>query len=359
MLRLETPTPEIPTPTALVDLDTLDRNIERMAARAKTLGVRLRPHVKTHKSIDIARLQMQQHSQSTNNGITVSTIAEAFAFADAGFRDITWAFPIPLCRVVQAASLSARLDRFNVVVDHPDAVIALEECARSLESSFDVFLKIDCGNHRAGVDPRSEHAIQLAMRIASSPYLRFRGVLAHGGHAYACTVREQVERVAEQERDEAVGFAERLRSAGVMVETVSVGSTPTMSVVASLRGVTEIRPGNYVLYDVFQATLGMCSFDDIALSVLATVVGVYPDRNTVVVDAGALALSLDPGPVRIDRDCGFGVVQVSGSSRLFRVRSLSQEHGVIGVEDRPDVFRIGLRVRILPNHACMTAAMFS
>ncbi len=346
--------PELSTPAALVDLDKLERNLGWMAARAKELGVQLRPHVKTHKSVHVGRLQ----TRGQHGGITVSTLAEAVAFADAGFRDITWALPIPLSRIAAAASLSARVDRLNILVDHPDAVEALEAHGRSSGVTFDVLLKIDCGNHRAGVDPRSPHALEVGRRLASSARLRFRGVLAHGGHAYACVTRGELERVAQQERDETVGFADRLRAVGVPVETVSVGSTPTMAVVSTLHGVTEIRPGNYALFDVFQATLGVCTLDDVALSVLATVVGVYPDRNTFVIDAGALALSLDPGAVHIDRDNGFGRVQVPGSAVVLRVRSLSQEHGVVAGLDRAGPLRVGDRVRVLPNHACMTAAMY-
>jgi D-serine deaminase-like pyridoxal phosphate-dependent protein len=347
--------PEISTPAALVDLEKLERNLGWMAARAKDLDVRLRPHIKTHKSVHMGRLQ----TRGQHGGITVSTFAEASAFADAGFRDITWALPIPLSRVAEVASLSTRVDRLHVLVDHHDTVEALEAHGRCSGVTFDVLLKIDCGNHRAGVDPRSESAVELGRRLATSAHLRFRGVLAHGGHAYACTTRAEIERVAQQERDETVGFAERLRASGVEVETVSVGSTPTMAVARALPGVTEIRPGNYALFDVFQATLGVCTLDDVALSVLATVVGVYPDRNTWVIDAGGLALSLDPGAVHIDRDGGFGRVIVPGSPSMLRVRSLSQEHGVVEGLDRAGAVRVGDRVRVLPNHACMTAAMFS
>jgi len=332
--------PELSTPSAIVDLDKLHRNLNWMASHAQHLGVSLRPHIKTHKSIELAMLQTQTHGGDPS-GITVSTFAEASAFADAGFRDITWAVPIPMSRVRQAVDLSIRIGCLNIVVDHHDTVSALEQCAQSQGTSPNVLLKIDCGNHRAGVDPKSEHAMDLASRIARSSHLRFRGVLAHGGHAYACRTMSEVAQVALQERNETVGFAQRLRSVGIAVETVSVGSTPTMAAAKSLsetsdyttdcatdcakgfnatgHGVTEIRPGNYALLDVFQATLGVCSLDDIALSVLSTVIGVYPERDSFVIDAGGLALSMDPGPVRIDADCGFGVVRVHVEEELAKL----------------------------------------
>jgi D-serine deaminase-like pyridoxal phosphate-dependent protein len=348
---------ELRTPAALLDLDRLERNASWMLQRAETLGVRLRPHVKTHKSVDVARLQ----TRGQFGGITVSTFAEADAFVRGGFRDITWAVPIPLSRIPDAGELAHRVERLQVLVDHALTVEALSTYARSHSMQFDVLLKIDCGNHRAGVNPASEDGPRLAQCIASSPELRFRGVLAHAGHAYDATTRAEVETVAEQERDVTVGFADRLRRAGIEVETVSIGSTPTMAVVQSLPGVTEIRPGNYALFDVFQATLGSCTLDDVALSVLTTVVGVYPDRNTFVVDAGALALSKDPGARQIDPDSGYGVVVVGGDRTKalpLRVRTVTQEHGVVVGLDRAHGVNVGTRMQILPNHSCLAAANF-
>jgi D-serine deaminase-like pyridoxal phosphate-dependent protein len=340
------------TPAAVVDLDRLERNLTWMGERARKLGVRLRPHVKTHKCVEIGRMQTRGHF----GGITVSTFAEASAFASAGFRDITWALPLPLSRMNDAASLARRVDRLNLLVDHPTTVDALSRHAEHEGIEFDVMVKIDCGNHRCGVNPRSDHAMDLVRRLASAPGLRFRGLLAHAGHAYDCATRQQVQSVARMERDETVAFAHRLRRAGIPVETVSVGSTPTMAVVDDLDGVTEIRPGNYVFFDLFQATLGSCSREHIALFVLATVLGVYPDRNTFVIDAGALALSKDPGARHIDRDSGYGVVEVPDAEGC-RVISLSQEHAVVEGLDRAGVVP-GSTVRVLPNHSCLTAAMF-
>lgn len=346
------------TPAAILDLDRLERNAAAMARRAKALGVALRPHVKTHKSVDVGRVQTGE----SFGGVTVSTYAEAAAFAEAGFRDITWAVPIAFGRIPQAAELARHVERLNLLADHPKALDGLEAHARAAGLRFDVLLKIDCGNHRAGVDPDSDDAVRLAQRVASSPYLRFRGVLAHAGHAYDARSRSEVEQVARQERDATVGFAERVRAAGVPVETVSIGSTPTIAVATSLPGVTEIRPGNYAFFDVFQATLGSCALDDIALSVLSTVVGVYPDRNTFVIDAGALALSKDPGPKRIDAGCGYGVVLCGDRDTrdgALRVTSLTQEHGVVFGLDRAAGVEVGSRVHVLPNHSCLTAACFA
>jgi D-serine deaminase-like pyridoxal phosphate-dependent protein len=347
---------DLRTPCALVDRAILDRNTERMAARATRLDVRLRPHVKTHTCVPAARLQVRGHF----GGITVSTLAEARYFAEAGFGDITHAFPFPMAAIEDAVRIAHKIERLTLLVDQESTLEALDAFCLSRGERFSVMLKVDCGYHRAGVDPRGDEGIALALRLASSPHLEFGGILAHAGHAYACRDADEIRTVAAQERDVTVEFGARLRAEGLEVPEVSIGSTPTIGLADDLEGVTEVRPGNYAFHDVFQATIGTCALDDVAFSVLASVVGRYPDRGALIVDAGALALSKDPGPVHVDPDCGFGVV-VSEDGRErhgdLRVVSLSQEHGVIrgaGIERFP----VGSRLRILPNHSCLAAASF-
>ncbi len=349
----------LPTPAALVDIEIAERNIQRMADRATKLGVRLRPHVKTHKCVEAARLQASAGTQA----ITVSTLAEARFFASAGFRDITYAVPLAPGRADEAAQLAARVDRLHVLIDHPDALQPVERAARSHGRRLSVFLKVDCGYHRAGVDPESDGALQLAARIASSAHVEFQGVLTHAGHSYACRNPDEIRAVAAQERDVTAGFARRLRAAGIQVLDVSVGSTPTMSVADHLEGVTEMRPGNYVFYDAFQSLIGSCALADTALTVIATVVGRYPERSAFVIDAGALALSKDPGARQVDPDTGYGIVQSLDRAVTWhhaRIHALSQEHGHVRVDGGlpTGTFRIGDKVRIIPNHSCLTAALF-
>ena len=348
------------TPRARVDLDVLERNAERMSRIAARHGVRLRPHVKTHKCVEAARIQ----TRAEFGGITVSTLAEAEAFAAGGFRDITYAIPFPVGAVERAveraARVAERVDALTILVDHADTVRLLDESARERDVRFTVLIELDCGDHRSGVDPDRRDGLDLARAIAESPGLDLEGVLTHAGHAYAGRGPAEIRRVAGQERDVAVAFAERLRSEGHEVRTVSVGSTPTAVRVDHLEGVTEIRPGNYLFFDAFQAAIGSCRLEDVAFSVVATVVGSYPARQEAVVNAGALALSKDPGPTHVDPDCGFGVV-VSGADGMpledVRVASVTQEHGVLR---GPGAGRleVGSTVRILPNHACLAAAGF-
>jgi D-serine deaminase-like pyridoxal phosphate-dependent protein len=338
---------DLPTPALLLDLDVLERNLHRMSERAAGLGVVLRPHVKTHKSLEVAGMQRDLGI----SGITVSTLYEARVFADHGFDDVTWAFPVILTRLKEVRELADRLT-LRLVVDSPEAVGELEK----LRIPLHVWLKVDCGYHRAGVDPESPLALELARRLAESPTLIFDGLLTHSGHAYDGRSREEIAAIAEQERRVMADLAEELRGEGIAVPAVSVGSTPALSVVERLDGVTEVRPGNYCFYDFTQATLGSCGVRDCAVTVLASVVSCRPGDGRSVVDAGALALSKDLGPDRPDRP-SMGEVFADYEAGILddeaRLVSLSQEHGILSAA-RP----VGSRVRILPNHSCLTVAQF-
>jgi len=327
-----------------------------MREKAVRAGVRLRPHVKTHKTIEGARLQLG----GKTGPITVSTLAEAEFFADQEFRDITYAVPVSPSKLDRAAALSRRIDSLNLLIDHESAFVALEDYGRANGLRWDVFLKVDCGYHRAGVDPEADESVRLAARIAGSELARFKGLLTHAGHSYAAASRDEVSRIAKDEIEVTGRFRERLVSSGVEVPTVSVGSTPTMSVVGSLEGADEIRPGNYIFYDAFQAAIGSCDIADIGVSVLTSVIGVYPARGLMIVDAGALALSKDRGRERPD-GFDYGLVCDLAGSPIdgAHLASLSQEHGEIETDEAiTGRFRIGDRVRILPNHSCLAAALF-
>lgn len=346
----------LPTPFAVVDRAVVDANTHRMSERVASLGARLRPHVKTHKCLPAARLSVRGHF----GGITVSTMAEAHHFADGGFADIVYAVPLSLGRVGEAIDAASRIERFAVLVDHERAVAALGEAANAQRKAVDVLLKVDCGYHRAGVDPEGGEGPRLAKSIVASERLRFRGVLAHAGHSYACRNASEVRRVAAQERDVTVAFARRLRATGIPVDEVSIGSTPTAVHVDGLEGVTELRPGNYVFFDAFQASIGSCEPADAALSVIGSVIGAYPERNQLVLDVGALALSKDPGALHVDPDAGFGVLCTLDGQSLspgLRLSSLSQEHGIVtGARAELSRFDVGDRLRVVANHSCLTAA---
>jgi len=338
---------DLRTPALLLEIDRLEANLRAMAARARALGVALRPHVKSHKCIEIGRIQRSLGA----TGISVSTLEEARAFADHGFDDITWAFPLILSRTEEAMELAERVT-LRIVIDSPDALVRL----RGTGYPFHVWLKVDCGYHRAGLDPHSEVAVNLARDLHESPKLAFDGILTHSGHSYNARGAEALRRIAEEERSTMVHFSDRLRQeGGVDVSRISVGSTPAMSFVENLHGVTEARPGNYALYDYTQTVIGSCKVRDCAVTVLSSVVSSQPGMSHSVIDAGSLALSKDTGPPDGRKTMGevFDDYAAGVLSSDTRVVSLSQEHGRLSVR-----LPVGTQVRILPNHACLTTALF-
>jgi D-serine deaminase-like pyridoxal phosphate-dependent protein len=348
---------DLPTPALLVDVDRLEANLRRMAERCAALGVALRPHVKTHKCVEIAERQRALGPPLPPDGragITVSTLEEARVFAEHGFDDLTWAFPVIPGRLGEAVEIAERTT-LRLVTDSPEAL----EAVRATGHPFHVWLKVDCGYHRAGVDPEGELAPSLARELSGSPQLTFDGLLSHSGHAYSARSKDEAAQAAEEERAVLAGLAERLRDAGIEVPGVSVGSTPGMATVRHLEGVTEARPGNYAYYDFTQVAIGSCTVRDCALTVLSTVVSCQPGAGHAVVDAGALALSKDPGPARDEQGepTTWGEIfddhDAGTLHRDLRLVSLSQEHGVTSAP-----LPVGERVRILPNHSCLAAACF-
>jgi D-serine deaminase-like pyridoxal phosphate-dependent protein len=347
---------ELQTPCALVDLHRFEANCAAMADKASRLGVRLRPHVKTHKTIEGARIQIRGHF----GGITVSTMAEARALAAAGFHDITYAVPVAPQRLPEIMELNGHGHRVAVLVDHLATFRAVNDIAASSSMRLPTWLKLDCGLHRSGVDPGSEGAVELARRLARSPHVDFRGVLTHAGQSYRAASPREAAEIALLEVASCRRFVARLADAAIEIPRISVGSTPTMAAVTDLDGVDEIRPGNYVFFDAFQAAIGSCAVDDIAFSVLATVISAFPSHQRAVIDAGALALSKDPGPTHVAPDCGFGLMVDAEDQRPLpglRLTSLSQEHGMV---EGPGAATLqpGDRVRVLPNHSCLAAACF-
>jgi D-serine deaminase-like pyridoxal phosphate-dependent protein len=331
----------LPTPALVVDLDRLESNIATMAARARRLGVDVRPHVKTHKCLEIGRLQLAAGAA----GITVSTIDEAQAFADGGFDDITWAFPIIPSRVPQAAALAARIE-FGVVVDSPEAIAWLAESG----VAFKTWIKVDCGYGRAGVTAEVAALEPLVAAIGTAG-LRFAGLLSHSGNAYDATSQAARAAVTESERNAICGVAQALRERGHEVPAISTGSTPGTTAAESLDGVTEVRPGNYAFFDRDQLVLGSCRAHDVALSVISTVVSSSADHS--ICDAGALVLSKDQGP----EPASMGEIWSDYDGDQFfadlRVTGVSQEHGKLSAPAP-----LGQRFRIMPNHSCLTAACF-
>ena len=347
----------IKTPALVLDVARVKRNAQRMSERINEFGADLRPHVKTHKSIEVARIQTAGHS----GAVTVSTLAEARAFSAHGFSKITYAIPIEPGKFDEAIEISRNCE-LSLITDDLDIPIQLNRAARTQNVNLNLFLKVDSGYHRCGVEPTTREALEIPRKIADASNLRFAGILTHAGHSYRCQSKTELLELAKHERDLMTDFAANLRKDLGEVPIVSIGSTPTITSVDHLDGVNEVRPGNYIFYDAFQATLGSCSFDDCALTVLAAVDHRDATRQKVIIDAGAIALSKDRGPVDINPKCGYGRVQdLEGNDLKVTVKEMTQEHGILFVED-PRVFerlKVGTRVRVLANHSCLTAAQHS
>lgn len=348
----------IKTPSLIVDFERMKRNAESIANRAKELNVNLRPHVKTHRCLEIAKLQ----TEKTGGEIMVSTLSEAHYFSKNGFSDITYGVPIEKGKFSEVIEIARNTEKFSVLTDDSETVELLNESAKTENINLDVFVKIDVGYHRCGVEPRTKEAFEIPQKIADSSNLHFAGILTHAGHSYHANSPEKLLEIARTERDKMRNLAENLRGKGLEVPAVSIGSTPTFSAIDNLEGITEFRAGNYIFFDAFQATLGSCGFEDCALTVLAAVIHRDIARQKIVVDAGAVALSKDRGAVEFDSNCGYGrVYDLAGNDLNLRVESLSQEHGEISVADEKffDKLKIGSRIRILANHSCLTALQHS
>jgi len=345
------------TPCLLLDVDRMTRNIQTLEARLGRLGVPLRPHVKTCKSIEIARRMMASNSP----GITVSTLAEAEYFFGHGIEDQLYAVGIAPGKLDRIAGLYRNGLALKLTLDNSPSARRVAEAATRLNCAFPVLLEIDSDGQRGGFRPDDPGLVETAGELTDAG-CRVLGVMTHMGASYDCRNAACLERAAETERRAAVTAAERLRRAGFEAPVVSVGSTPTATFARNLDGVTEVRAGTHVFMDLVMAGLGVCAITDIAISVFTEVIGFRPHAGEWLADAGWMALSRDRGTASQDIDCGYGVVCDESGRRVddIIVRATSQEHGILARRDgkpiEPDRFVVGQRLRILPNHACATAA---
>lgn len=359
MMEAETPASldTIETPALVLDQTIVDRNVARLRDRLGALGVGFRPHVKTAKSIDVARRLFA----GGTGPITVSTLAEAAYFATGGFTDITYAVGLSPDKIGRAQALVARGVDLSVLIDSPDQAQALAAAALAGGAMPGVLIEIDCDGHRGGLLPDDPAILTIAdmLRAGGMP---LRGVLTHAGESYNARGGVGLPAAAEGERAAAVAAAQRLRAAGHDCPVVSVGSTPTAHFAANLDGVTEVRAGVFMFFDLVMHGIGVCALDDIALSVVATVIGHRPDKGWILTDAGWMAMSRDRGTQRHPVDQGYGVVcDIDGTPFAdLIVADASQEHGIIAVRPGSDAtlpdLPLGTRVRVLPNHACATGA---
>ncbi|MEM8988196.1 MAG: alanine racemase [Pseudomonadota bacterium] len=350
------------TPTLLLDRARMRGNLQRMANHIRNLDCVLRPHVKTHKSKDVLA---EVAAAGNVIGITVSTLHEAEYFFENGQKDILYAVSITPNKVEIAATLIKRGCALTVVADNIAMAELVAARAWELGVVLPILIELDVDGHRSGVDPQGEDLLPLARAIAAADGALLKGVMTHAGESYACPTLEDIKAHANLERDRTVMAADRIRADGVECPVVSIGSTPTAVMAENLDGITEIRPGVYTFFDLFQAGLGVAKVDDIALSVLTTVIGHQPAKGWVIVDAGWMAMSRDRGTEKQAVDQGYGLVCDLDGAPLgdVIVGAANQEHGVLMARDGAPAldikaFPVGAMLRILPNHACATAGQY-
>ena len=347
---------ELATPALLLDRSRVERNAARMRRKVRSLGVELRPHVKTSKSIDVLRVL----AGGKDVPVTVSTLAEARYFFERGVTDILYAVGIAPVKLPEVAELIRSGCKLRIILDTIEAADAVRQFGDAESVPIEVLIEIDSDGHRAGVGPDDPQLIEIGRSLGDS----LAGVMTHAGASYDCRTVAEFEAMAEQERALTVRAAERLRAARLNCEIVSIGSTPTLHYARSLGGITEVRAGVYAFGDLVHAELGTCAMDDIAIAVLASVIGHNRQHGRVLTDAGFLALSRDRGTAGMPLDWGYGAVCDARTGEVMEdvtVSSTNQEHGIVTARSGEidfGRFPVGSRVKILPNHACATAAAY-
>jgi D-serine deaminase-like pyridoxal phosphate-dependent protein len=350
----------VQTPALVLDRTLLNRNLERMAHAVNKRGALFRPHLKTAKSVDIARLAAAPGIV----GLTVSTLLEAEYFHSHGFSDLFYTAAIGPGKHERAKRLIKAGATLHLAVDNVDAARALSDAGRRFGVVFPTRIEIDCGDYRCGVPGDSRLLLEIAAALSGGAQIS--GVFTHAGQSYLERGPEAFARLAADEITAVVEASRRLRAAGFACPSLSVGSSPTAAFAdePSPDGL-EVRCGVYMFWDLFQAGIGCCRHEDIALSVLTEIISIHPERNSFLIDAGALALSKDRSTEALgpDGDCFYGRVTARDGSALapiLNVTKVSQEHGTVTGREPIDFrqFSVGTRLRVLPNHACPMAAAY-
>jgi D-serine deaminase-like pyridoxal phosphate-dependent protein len=342
---------DLPTPQVLIDHRRARRNIDRVQQLASDAGLTLRPHAKTHKSPVVARWQIERGAI----GVCSAKVGEAEVFADAGIENIRLPYPVHFSNAARVIALMDRA-RVSIIVDHLDVARGWSEAMTRAGRRLDVLVKVDVGFHRCGIDP-ARQPVDFLKAVASLGGLRLVGLLSHAGHGYHAASEEALAAIARDEADTLTRIREAASGAGLALDEVSVGATPTLRFSARERGITELRPGNYVYFDRTQVALGAATLEDCALTVLATVVTTHDGR--IILDCGSKTLTNDQAR-GISAAPGFGAV-LTGNGESPRhvdesltIERLSEEHATVKVHGTT-ALRPGDRVRVVPNHSCVVS----
>lgn len=335
---------ELPSPAVFIDLDVAERNIERLARVAREIGIQVRPHIKAHKSVYLARKQLEAGAC----GVTVAKLGEAEVMCEHGINDILVAYPIVGEEKLTRLRRLLRRARITTTVDSMEVARGLATLGTK-ERPLPVLIEIDAGIHRCGRQ-LGEEALRLAQEVSQLEGLAIQGLFTYNGQIYESRSRTELEASAKAEAKLLTDAAALFTSHGLSVSVLSGGSTPATLVLDQMRGLTEIRPGNYVFHDVTALDLRVAKEEDCALRVLATVVSV-PLPGYATIDAGSKTLTSD---LAIHRD-GYG--RVVGMPDI-KIVKLNEEHGYLRYDPARRQLKVGDRVEIIPNHACVIPNLF-
>ncbi|MCK7459901.1 DSD1 family PLP-dependent enzyme [Idiomarina aminovorans] len=344
---------QLDTPYLLIDEAKLKNNISYLKQRVELLGSHLRPHLKTLRTIEAAEYLLD----SSDAPATVSTLAEAEAYAKAGYTNLLYAVGIAPAKLKRVAALRRQGIRLHILLDNLTQAQAVTDFANQFRQDFSVFIEIDSDDHRGGIKPKDPQLVAIAKTLGS----HFTGLMTHAGGSYVCSNDEALRAFAKQECQAVLDAKNQLNEVGIHCSVTSVGSTPTAHFGEDFSDISEVRAGVYMTFDLVMKNIGVCDFSDIAMSVVTTVIGHNKEKNWLLTDSGWMALSRDRGTTGQKQDFGYGQVCKTDDSLLegLCVNSTSQEHGIIELSDAYQLenFPVGHQLRILPNHACATAAM--
>ena len=350
---------QLETPCLVLDKQKLTKNINALHQRMQKLGVNLRPHGKTAKCIEVMNMALT----GQQNSVCVSTLKEAEYYFSHGITDIIYAVGISPIKMQRSIDLIKRGAQLTLLVDNMEQVNFVAEFADKEQVTIEVLIEIDCDGHRSGVAQTDPILLEIGRALHHNSGTSLAGILTHAGESYNCKSDNELREIAQLERDVAVQCADILRADNLPCETVSVGSTPTANFAQDLSGITEVRAGVFVFYDLVMAGIGVCKVDDIAVSVLTSVIGEQKNKGWIISDAGWMALSRDRGTARQAQDYGYGQVCDENGTPLANttLSSANQEHGIIEKHGETPIdsskFHVGSLLRVLPNHACATSAM--
>ena len=350
---------DLETPCLILDMDILKKNCEVMRKKCFSLGTSLRPHVKTPKNVQIARIALDHES----GPITVSTLKEAEYFAHEGFKDILYAVGIIPSKLSRVAKIQLEHNCvIKIILDSIQMAKAVVNYSSFNNTKFEVLIEIDCGEGRGGIKSKEESILkEITSIFKNHKSANLVGVITHAGQSYSTNNKKTIISIANHERDEALRTAKFLNNIDQASPIVSIGSTPTILHATNLNGISEVRCGVYMMWDLAQASKGVCQINEIAITVLASVIHHKIQDNKIIIDAGALSLSKDLTANKFMPHAKYGLICDVKTCKPFpelNICELHQEHGTINVPEKKwfEIFPIGSLLRILPNHSCLTCA---